>query len=73
MIMSETTTIQITKETRDALKEIGLMDDDYNRVIEKLIAEYRISIARQNIDKTVEEGERLYKEHPEEFVSIDDL
>ncbi|WP_157206100.1 hypothetical protein [Methanosarcina vacuolata] len=49
------------------------MGDDYNRVIEKLIAEYRINIARQNIDKTVEEGERLYKEHPEEFVSVDDL
>jgi len=71
--MSETTTIQITKKTREALKEIGSMGDDYNRVIEKLIAEYRINIARQNIDKTVEEGERLYKEHPEEFVSVDDL
>jgi hypothetical protein len=71
--MSETTTIQISKETRDALKEIGSMGDDYNKVIQKLIAEYRINIARQNIDKTVEEGERLYKEHPEEFVSIDDL
>ena len=71
--MSETTTIQITKETRDALKEIGSMGDDYNKVIQKLIAEYRINIARQNVDKTVEEGERLYREHPEEFVSIDDV
>lgn len=73
IIMSETTTIQITKETRDALKKIGSMGDDYNKVIQKLIAEYKINIARQNIDKTVEEGERLYKEHPEQFVSIDDL
>lgn len=72
-IMSETTTIQITKKTREALKEIGSMGDDYNRVIEKLIAEYRINTARQNIDKTVEEGERLYKDHPEKFVSVDDL
>lgn len=71
--MSETTTIQITKKTREALKEIGSMGDDYNRVIEKLIAEYRINTARQNIDKTVEEGERLYKDHPEKFVSVDDL
>lgn len=71
--MSETTTIQITKETRDALKEIGSMGDDYNKVIQKLIAEYRINTARKNVDKTVEEGERLYKEHPDEFVSIDDL
>jgi hypothetical protein len=71
--MSETTTIQITKETRDALKEIGSMGDDYNKVIQKLIVEYRIIIARQNVDKTVEEGERLYREHPEEFVSIDDV
>lgn len=72
-IMSETTTIQITKKTREALKEIGSMGDDYNKVIEKLIAEYRINTTRQNIDKTVEEGERLYKDHPEEFVSVDDL
>lgn len=71
--MSETTTIQITKKTREALKEIGSMGDDYNKVIEKLIAEYRINTTRQNIDKTVEEGERLYKDHPEEFVSVDDL
>lgn len=72
-IISETTTIQVTKETRDTLKEIGSVGDDYNKVIQKLIAEYRINIAQQNIDKTVEEEEKLYKEHPEEFVSIDDL
>jgi len=35
VIMSETTTIQVTKQTRDELKRIGSMGDDYNAVIEK--------------------------------------
>jgi hypothetical protein len=64
--MSETTTIQITTETRDELKAIGKMGDDYNKVIKMLISEY-------NCNKLIEEGERLIREHRDEFVSIDDF
>jgi hypothetical protein len=64
--MSETTTIQITTETRDELRDIGKMGDDYNTVIRKLISEY-------NCNKLIEEGDRLIREHRDEFVNIDDL
>lgn len=64
--MAETTTIQITTETRDELRAIGKMGDDYNKVIRMLIAEH-------NCNQLIEEGERLIKEHRDEFVSIDDL
>jgi hypothetical protein len=65
-IMSETTTIQISKDTRDELKNLGKMGDDYNTVIRKLIDEH-------NCNKLIDEGDRLIKEHRDEFVSIDDL
>lgn len=65
-IMSETTTIQISKDTRDELKTIGKMGDDYNTVIRKLIHEHKCN-------KLIDEGDRLIKEHRDEFVSIDDL
>jgi hypothetical protein len=65
-IMSETTTIQISKDTRDELKTIGKMGDDYNTVIRKLIHEH-------NCNKLIDEGDRLIREHRDEFVSIDDL
>lgn len=67
--MSETTTIQIKKETRDALKEIGSMGDDYNKVIQELIAEHN----RRNLEKDIEKWDKLIKEHPEQFVSLDEL
>lgn len=66
IMMSETTTIQISKETRDELKAIGKMGDDYNTVIRKLIHEH-------NCNKLIEEGDRLIREHRDEFVSIDEL
>ena len=69
IIMSENTTIQIAKETREALKEIGSMGDDYNKVIQKLIVEHK----RQNLDKDMQKWDKLIKEHPEEFVSLDEL
>ena len=65
-IMSETTTIQISKDTRDELKTIGKMGDDYNTVIRKLIHEH-------NCNKLIDEGDRLIREHRDEFVGIDDL
>lgn len=66
LIMAETTTIQITKQTRDELRKIGTMGDDYNKVINKLIAEH-------NRNQLAEHGEKFIKEHKDEFVSIDDL
>jgi hypothetical protein len=65
-IMSETTTIQISKDTRDELKTIGKMGDDYNTVIRQLIHEH-------NCNKLIDEGDRLIREHRDEFVNIDDL
>jgi hypothetical protein len=64
--MSETTTIQITKQTRDELRKIGKMGDDYNKVINDLIVEH-------NRNKLGEYGEKFIREHKDEFVSIDDL
>ncbi len=65
-IMSETTTIQISKDTRDELKAIGKMGDDYNTVIQKLIHEH-------NCNKLIDEGDKLIREHRDEFVNIDEL
>jgi len=65
-IMSEKTTIQITKQTREELRKIGTMGDDYNKVINDLIVEH-------NRNKLAEHGEKYIKEHKNEFVSIDDL
>ena len=64
--MAETTTIQITKQTRDELRKIGRMGDDYNKVINDLIAGH-------NRNKLAEHGEKFIREHKDEFVSIDDL
>lgn len=71
--MSENTTIQITKETRDALKEIGSMGDDYNKVIKKLIDEHNEHKHKLKIDKLAKEADNFIKEHRDEFVSIDEL
>ncbi len=70
IVMSETTTIQIAKETRDSLKEIGSMGDDYNKVIKMLIEEHWEKLGRENLEKMFEEGERLFKEHPEKFMRL---
>jgi hypothetical protein len=64
--VTETTTIQIRKQTRDELRAIGSMGDDYNSVIEKLIQEH-------NRNKLVEYSRRAVEEHIDEFVSIDEL
>lgn len=65
-IMAETTTIQITTDTRDQLRELGKMGEDYNTVIRRLIAEY-------NLDRLIEKGEKRIKEHRDKFVDINDL
>ncbi|HII00883.1 TPA: hypothetical protein HA351_04275 [Methanosarcinaceae archaeon] len=64
--MAETTTIQIKKQTRDQLRAIGAMGDDYNSVIEKLIIEH-------NRNELVEYGERIVKEHTDKFVNVNEL
>ncbi len=64
--MAETTTIQITKQTRDQLRAIGSMGDDYNNVIEKLIIEH-------NRNRLAEYGQKIVNENKEKFVSIDEL
>ncbi|HEY3360250.1 MAG TPA: hypothetical protein VGK06_00095 [Methanosarcina sp.] len=64
--VTETTTIQVKKQTRDELRAIGSMGDDYNSVIEKLIREH-------NRNKLVEHSKRVVEERIDEFVSIDEL
>jgi hypothetical protein len=65
-IMPETTTIQITKQTREELLKIGTIGDDYNKVINDLIIEH-------SRNKLIEHGKEFIREHKDEFVSIDDL
>lgn len=60
------TTIQVKKDVRDELKELGTMDDDYNSVIEKLIREH-------NRKKLVEHSQKIVEERKEDFVDIDEL
>lgn len=64
--MSSTTTIQITTDTRDTLRTIGSMGDDYNTVIEMLIMEH-------NRDKLVEHSKRIIEERKDEFVNLNEL
>ena len=64
--MSGTTTIQITTDTRDTLRTIGSMGDDYNTVIEMLIMEH-------NRDKLVEHSKRIVEERKDEFVNLNEL
>jgi hypothetical protein len=71
--MSDTTIIPITIETKDALKKIGPIDDDYNNIIKKLIEEHYEHVYRLKIDKLAKEADDFVKEHRDEFVSIDEL
>jgi len=71
--MSETTTIQVTRQTRDELKKIGSMGEDYNAVIEKLIRDHKEHEYRLKIDRLAKEADDFIKEHRDEFVSVDDL
>ena len=64
--MSITTTIQVKTNTRNALRKIGYMGDDYNTVIEKLIIEH-------NRSRLVEHGKQIVEERKNDFVNIDDL
>jgi len=59
-IMSETTTIQITKQIRDELRKIGTMGDDYNKVINDLIIEH-------SRNKLIEHGKEFIREQKTSF------
>ncbi len=64
--MAMTTTIQIRTDTRDALKDIGTMGDDYDIVIERLIREH-------NREKLVQFSRKIVEERRAEFVDIEEL
>jgi len=64
--MGDTTTIQVKTNTRNALRKIGHMGDDYNAVIEKLIIEH-------NRSSLVEYGKQIVEERKNDFVNINDL
>ena len=64
--MSATTTIQVKTNTRNALRKIGHMGDDYNAVIERLIIEH-------NRSSLVEHGKQIVEDRKNEFVNIDEL
>jgi len=65
-IMTATTTIQVKTTTRNALRKIGSMGDDYNTVIERLIIEH-------NRNNLVEYGKRTVEDRKNDFVNINEL
>ena len=66
IIMSETTTIRISTETRDGLKELGSIGEDYDKVIDRLIREH-------NREYLVNYSRKIVEERREDFVDINDL
>ena len=64
--MSETTTIRISVENRDTLRELGNLGDDYNTVIERLIREH-------NRESLITYSRKIVEERKEDFVDLDDL
>jgi len=64
--MESITTIQIEKTTRDELKRIGSMGNNYNDVIKMLIAEH-------NANKVIAYGDKYIEENKDKFVSLDEL
>jgi hypothetical protein len=49
------------------------MGDDYNKVIEKLINEYKDHEHKTRIDRIATEAKQHFRDHRDEYVSIDDL
>ena len=62
--MSEATTIQISKETRDELREFGKKGETYEMVIHKLMDAARKVAFFEEIDHILE---------TEEFVPLDEI
>lgn len=61
-----TTTIRIDVETREELKHLGNIGDDYDTVIKKLIEQYN----RENL---VRYSRKVVEERKGDFVDIDEL
>ena len=64
--MSETTTIRISVDTRESLRKLGNLGDDYDSVIDRLIREH-------NRDNLVRYSKKIVEERKEEFVDLDEL
>ena len=46
-VMTKSTTIRVSEETKMALKKLGTMDDSYNTVISRLIKEHNENMKKQ--------------------------
>ena len=64
--MTATTTIRINVETREELKHLGDIGDDYDLVINRLIREHN----RENL---VRYSRKVMEERKGDFVDIDEL
>jgi len=62
--LSEVTTIQVHKNTRDLLKNYGHKGETYDELINRLIKTARKSAFFDDVDRILE---------TEEFVSLDDI
>lgn len=62
--MSQATTIQISKETREELREFGHKGETYDQLIRRLMEAARIVQFFEELDRIVE---------TEEFVPLDDV
>lgn len=60
----EQTTIQISKATREKLKEVGRKGQTYDEIIEKLLEISRKDLFFNELDRIVEK---------EEFIPLDEL
>jgi predicted CopG family antitoxin len=63
-LASSVTTIQITKDTREQLKELGRKGETYDQLINRLVKLAKRTEFFDEIDRIIE---------TEEFVSIDEL
>ncbi|MFQ6059869.1 MAG: hypothetical protein ACE5KV_01040 [Thermoplasmata archaeon] len=62
--MSQATTIRISKETRDELRQLGRKDETYDALIRRLIEAARKVQFFEELDRIVE---------TEEFVPLDEV
>lgn len=62
--MSQATTIRISKETRDELRQLGRKDETYDTLIRRLIEAARKVQFFEELDRIVE---------TEEFVPLDEV
>lgn len=63
--MSEATTIPVTKDVRDRLKQYGIKGETYNDILKRLMDEVDYEVFMERQYKKLEEKER--------FVSLDEI